>query len=72
MDVPFCSPFAVVVVVAAAVAAAAAAAACNPSVTTTAMQPFLQQVPTPSETRDRGKRLFYEIKTKSTRNKNAN
>ena len=53
---------AVVAVVAAAAAAvvAVAAAACNPTVTTTAMQPFLQQVPTPSETRDRGKRLFFQ------------
>lgn len=49
--------FAVAVVVADG-AGAAAAAACNPIVITTAMQPFLQQVPTPSETRDRGKRLF--------------
>lgn len=50
--------FAVAVVVAGDAGAAAAAAACNPIVITTAMQPFLQQVPTPSETRDRGKRLF--------------
>ena len=53
---------AVAVVAAAAVVVVpvAAAAACNPTVITTAMQPFLQQVPTPSETRDRGKRLFFQ------------